>query len=406
MALIMTLFVVFTLGMMIFAFAFMMQGEASFAALNRNTSVALSLAEAGVQEAVYRLGSFGKGPGVSSFPNSLANSTQSPGSTGTVTFQAPLANNPQIFPVTSTATFGGTTRTVRLFEQAIYKPGSGNIVFGPQVTFGGNAHQITGDSYALTFITYQQFQKSPMCSSALVTPTNLLSPQVFAGTYVGAGSGPNQTAPCGDTNAGTQYNSECATALNEVAPTPCPGGRLLVGGYTIPQNWHPMTPIGMGSFDFTSAAAWINSNPGLAASYGLSVTRAQQNAVDVPYNPASYSPTYWGSIPGSSNRVLLVNAQLPFCVNTGAGRDVKQPIPLYGGPCPAGYNLYGPPATGQADRYLDWGLVQDDLSRTIPQTFFQTPACTAPRSSGQPKRDPLHPVGARDRRPRAGLRPK
>ena len=117
------------------------------------------------------------------------------------------------------------------------------------------------------------------------------------------------------------------------------------------------------------------------------VAHAQQNALDVPYFPAgTYIPSYWsgaGSIPLSANKVLLINAQLPFCVAApgNPAKDVKQGT--YGTACPAGYNPpganpYGPPAAGQADRYLDWGLVQDDLSRTAPQTFFQAPACTAP----------------------------
>ncbi len=379
MALITTLFIVFLLGMMLFAFVFMMQSEAGFAGLNRNSTVSLGLAEAGLQEAVQRLTMFGRGPGVSSFPNSLANSAQAPGSTGTVTFQAALQSNPQLFPITSTATFGGTTRTVRLIEQMLFKPGNGNVVFGPQVTFSGNAHQITGDSYALTNVSFQQYQKAPQCSTG-ATATNLLSPQVFAGTWVGAGSGPSQSTPCGDTNAGTQYNTECTSAANEVAPTPCPGGRLSVGGYTLPQNWHPNTPVGMSSADFTTAATWINANPVQASTYGLSLAHAQQNAVDVTYTQAAYTPSYWPTIPGSTNRVLLVNTQIPFCVAipSNPSKDVKQPIPLYNGSCPAGYNPYGPPAAGQANRYLDWGLVQDDLTRPAPQTFFQAPSCTAP----------------------------
>ncbi len=379
MALITTLFIVFLLGMMLFAFVFMMQSEAGFAGLNRNSTVSLGLAEAGLQEAVQRLAMFGRGPDVSSFPNSLANSAQAPGSTGTVTFQAALQSNPQLFPIMSTATFGGTTRTVRLIEQMLFKPGNGNIVFAPQVDFLGNAHQVTGDSYALTHVSFNQYQKAPQCSTGS-TATNLLAPQVFAGTWVGAGSGPNQATPCGDTNAGTPYNTECTSAANEVAPTPCPGGRLSVGGYTLPLNWHPNTPIGMTSADFAAAAAWINANPALAASYALSLAHAQQNAVDVTYTQAAYTPSYWPTIPGSTNRVLLVNAQIPFCVNSSTNM-VAQPIPLYGGICPAspaGYNPYGPPAAGQANRYLDWGLVQDDLTRSAPQTFFQAPSCTAP----------------------------
>ncbi len=385
MALITALFIVFVLGMMLFAFVFMMQSEAGFAGLSRNSTVSLGLAEAGLQEAVKRLAMFGRGPLASSFSNSLANSAQAPGSTGTVTFQSALQGNPQLFPVTSTATFGGTTRTVRLVEQMISKPGDGNIVFGPQVTFGGDAHQITGDSYAVTFISYQQFQKAPQCSTG-ASATNLLSPQVFAGTYVGAGSGPNLTTPCGDTNAGTRYDTECAlgSASNEVAPTPCPGGRQTAGGYTLPQNWHPNVPIGMSSADFTTAAVWINQYPGQALSYGLSLAHAQQNALDVSYTPAgTYTPSYWsgaGSIPLSANKVLLIKAQLSFCVAApgNPAKDVKPGST----PCPAGYNPpanpYGPNAPGSADRYLDWGLVQDDLTRPVPQTFFQAPSCTAP----------------------------
>lgn len=378
MALITALFVVFFLGMMLFSFVFMMQGEAGFASINRSSTLALHLAEAGAQEAIVRLNNFGVQPGTTKFVNSLAgsgNCASSP-TVNCVAYQQVFQNNPAIFPILSTATYGGTLRAVRVLVQVNYKTGLGNVIYGTQVSYQGDSSPITGDTYAQGSILLSQFEQTPMCVAG-ATATNLLSPQVLAGATIGVtGQGANVSPPCGGpANVTGTYKYECAnSSMTEVAPTPCPGGRAVVGGYTLPVWWHPMTPIGMTSTDFTAAATWINANPATAASYGLSVARAQQNAVDVAYSPVNYTPSYWSTIPGSMGKVLLVNAQQPFCVNASTGQ-VQLPNPPVTGTCGAGFTFYGSSTSGQPTRFLDWNLVQDDLTRATASTFYQAPTC-------------------------------
>ncbi len=386
MALITTAFVVFAVGMMLFGFIFLNQSEVSFAAFNRNGTQALGLAEAGIQEAINRLNTFGTtlgstpsgspcpGTAFNAFTNSLASSTS--GGAGTVTYQLALQSNSAVFPIMSCATFAGVQRVVRIFERATYTAGFGNVIFGPQVAFSGDASPSTGDAYAQQNVSFAQYQKSPLCASG-ATAANLVSPQVMAGTTVAAGSGPNQTPPCGSpTNAGS-YNTECASgSTTEVAPTPCPGGgRAVNGGNTIPVNWHPMTPIGMSSTDFNTVVSQCYAG-GCAVTGGtVTIQQATQNAVGVPYSlyaPASYTPAYW-SAPATSptnGKVELAVATAPFCL-LASPASIQSPS---GGTCSSGYTYYG--VSGATTRYLDWGLVSDDLSRSIAQTFFQAPTCS------------------------------
>ncbi len=385
MALITALFVVFFLGMMLFSFVFMMQSEAGFASLNRSSTLALHLAEAGAQEAIERLNNFGAQPGATKFVNSLAASGNcaSVPPVNCVAYQQVFQSNPAIFPVLSTATYGGTQRAVRLLVQVNYKTGLGNVIYGTQVSYQGDSSPITGDTYALGSIALSQFEQTPMCSAG-ATATNLVSPQILAGATIGVtGNGANVNPPCGGpANVTGTYKYECAnSSMVEVPPTPCPGGRAVVGGYTLPVWWHPMTPVGMTSTDFAAAATWINANPGLAASYGLSLAHAQQNAVDVAYSPVSYTPSYWSTIPGAMGKVLLVNAQQPFCVKASTGQVVL-PSPAGSLGCPAGFTAYGSTTAGQPTRFLDWGLVQDDLTRATAQTFYQAPTCATCNAGG------------------------
>ena len=106
-ALISTVFIMMLVGMLLLAFAVETQGDLGFGTMNRNSMVAMDLAEAGAQEALSRLAAFGYTAGVTaaSFNNSLAAST--PGATGTVTFEAVEQTNTNLLPVLSTATFGG-----------------------------------------------------------------------------------------------------------------------------------------------------------------------------------------------------------------------------------------------------------------------------------------------------------
>jgi Tfp pilus assembly protein PilX len=386
MAFITVLYVVFTVGLMLFAFLFLSQNEVGFAAYNRNSTMALGLAEAGAQEAIDRLNQFGAIPGPTTtspsspcpvlssaspntFRNSLATSAAAPGASGTVTYQFTLQGNQAVFPILSCATFGGAQRSVRVFEQTTYKPGLGSVIFGPQVTFQGNAQPITGDTYAQTSILFQQYSKSPQPASG-ATATNLISPQVLGGTTIGVHAG----------GPGT-YTFECAdSSLTEVAPTTCGGsGRSS----NLPVNWHPMIPIGMAATDFNAVVQWIAANPSAARNLGLAAPAppATQNGVTVTYTPVSYTPPYW-SLSGYNGTVPLVVATQPFCVNAG-GRQVQQ---ASGNPpsCPAGWDYYGNWVGGQSytTRYLDWGLVSDDLSRAQARTFFQAPTCSTCNNGG------------------------
>ena len=387
-ALVTVAFVLFAVGMMLFGFVFINQNEASFAGVYRSNTMALGLAEAGIQEAIDRLNTYGRqanGGGVSSFPNSLAASAASPWSTGTVYFEQSLLSSPEIFPIRSSATFLGQKRTVRIFEQVMTKTGTGNIIFGPQMTFSGNAHDITGDGYSRTAIQFQQFQKSPPCAAG-ATATNLVGQQIMAGTAIGAGAGPAMASPCGgptNVNAAPYNTGECVADPNfsELPPTGCTttGGRQA----NLPFNWHPGTPQGMDQNDFN----FIINAPNGQLPLGVAVTPATQNGVAVTYTPASYTPPYWSLEPATNGRVMLVTAAAEFCVNRSVGLPVGLTNPaIPGQPCPLGYNKYGnynasiPPGVvgNNQTRYIDWGLVQDDLNKTVPQTFFQAPGCTAP----------------------------
>ncbi len=390
-ALITTLFIVFTLGMMLFAFGFMMQGEVGFASLNRNSTVALNLAEAGIQEAINRLNQSGGTPGTTTYANSLANSTASPGSSGTVTYQAALQSDSTIFPILSTATFTGVQRAVRIFEQAKFKTGLGNVTYGSSVICEGPCRDTTADVYQSTFIIADSYAGSPLCSAG-TTATNLLSPELLAGTGMRARPGTNVTPPCGSpVNAGT-YAYECASgSLIEVAPTPC--ARTVSGGFPAPFNWHPMTPVGMTSADFNTVVTQCppTTNPCTAA-LGITVSQATQSATGVTYTPkGTYTPSYWTTIPTTNTQVLLATASQPFCVRSSPV-SVVLPSPPVTGTCPAGYNRYtnynDPEITTalagipQYVRFVDWGLVQDDLSSGTAATFFQAPTCSTCNGGG------------------------
>ncbi len=395
MALITTAFVVFAVGMMLFGFIFLNQSEVSFAGFNRNSTQALGVAEAGIQEAIKRVSMFGVPPNTCT-QNNLASCPQFTASlgtpatngTGTVYYMAGVQNNPGIFPILSAATFAGVQRTVRILEQAVYKTGFGNAAFGPLVAFSGNSWDSTGDMYSMSSITYQQYQKSPPCASA-ATATNLISPQVIAGTTISSGSGPGVSEPCtGNSNKATgPFTTECADgSVTEVAPTACgsDGGRSGSGSNSLPPHWHPMVPAGMSSTDFTAFIVWITANPGPAAADGLAVVQATQGGTGVIYTPAgAYTPSYWSSTPSTNGKVMLVTASQPVCVKA-LTTSVQLPSPAITGACPAGYNYYGNQASGTANavRFLDWGLVSDDLGRSTATKFFQPPTCTACNSGG------------------------
>ncbi len=373
------LFIMFAAGMMLFGFVFLSQNEVGFAAFNRNSIQALGLAEAGAQEAVKRLAMFGSTPGVTAFANSLA--ARTPGGSGQVTVQPAFQSNPGVFPILSVATFAGTRRAVRILEQANFITGLGNVLSGPQVIYEGIGTDVPADTYSLTFIIVDAYRNSPLCSLG-TTATNLLPPELLAGTGMRARPDANITPPCGaPTNAGT-YAYECASgSLTEVAPTPCPGGgRAVSGGNPVPYNWHPMTPIGMSSADFTTV---VTQCPTGCSSLGLGVVQATQNGTGVTYtSKGTYTPSYWISVSSTNGKVMLITATQPFCVRAS---PVAAQLPS-GGSCPAGfdyYTNYNDPeittalgAITQTARFVDWGLVQDDLSRGTAQRFFQPPTCT------------------------------
>jgi hypothetical protein len=382
-ALIMVLFVMFSLGMMLFSFVFMMQNEARFAVVNRNSTQALGLAEAGTQEALNRLTMFGLNVGVTpSFTNSLASTF--PGSSATVTYQASVQGNPSLFPILSTATVAGAQRAVRIFVQAVYKPGMNRVIYGQKLLCEGNCAPVQSDMYSQTAILFDSsYQESQLCTPG-TTPTNLVAPEVMAGTTIGAANGPALTPPCGGPpydGAAMSFTTECASTspykMTEVAPTPCPGGgRAMSGADMVPYNWHPMTPIGMSSADFTTVVTAPSLPP------GISVVQATQNAVGVTYTPAgTYTPSYWTSKPTTNGQVLLITATQPFCV-TSTGLTL--PTPAVTGSCPPGSNYYGSQSAGapNATRFLDGGLVQDDLTRPTAQTFFQPPTCNTCKAGG------------------------
>src|ERR1051326_6568403 len=80
-ALITAVFFVFAIGMMLFGFQFMTRSESVFAGFNRNGTIAAGLAEAGLQEAQWRLAQFGGTPGATCYANSLVGSGTCPSST-------------------------------------------------------------------------------------------------------------------------------------------------------------------------------------------------------------------------------------------------------------------------------------------------------------------------------------
>ncbi len=390
-ALITALFIMFAVAMMLFGFSFFTQNEVGFATASRDSGEALALAEAGIQESLNRLSNLGAVPGSTVFKNSLVAGSASCSNPprNCVIYESPVASlsgqQVIVFPILSTATFGAgralATRWVRVFEQATLIQGFGRIVYGPQVTFQGDASPIQGDTYSQTSIFFASWAKSPQCASG-DSGTNLLQPQVMAGTYLylqGGGNNQNTQCPNGFQvhNGNPAYTAECTgSPQTEVAPTPCPGGSRAV-----PFNWHPLTPIGMAKDDFTALITWINANPSQASTWGLSSYQATQNNVGVTYTPnGTYTPSYWSSIPSTSGKVMVTAATQPFCVNPTSG-GVQLPSPPVTGTCPSGYHYYGsndPTYGPQKTRYLDWGLVADDLTRGSATTFFQAPSCAAP----------------------------
>jgi hypothetical protein len=383
-ALVTALLLLFALGMMLFGFMFINQNEGTFASINRSSTQALGLAEAGAQEAVARLGGLGTGPGsvitpgTTTFNNSLASSSSAqPGSSGTVYYQAAVAGNQWLFPALSTATYAGAQRNVRIFIRAVFRSGTGTILYGSQVIFNGDASLDTGDVYSSSSVTFASFKKSPLCATG-ATATNLAGVQVLAGSTIGAGAGPAPSSiPCGlppaNVNGGTFTGDECAsdTFRQEVAPTPC-ARATDIAGEAVPVNWHPQTPIGMSSADFTAV---MNASSLPAA---LDRKPAEQGGVNVGYTPLSYTPSYWSS-PTYSGKVMLITSTQPFCVNPTTG-TVSLTIPVITGICPIGSHYYGAQTSGlpNGTRYVDWNLIDDDLKRPIAQTFFQAPTCTAP----------------------------
>ncbi len=380
MALITTAFVVFAVGMMLFGFVFLNQSEVGFAAFNRNSTQALGLAEAGIQEAVKRVSMFGVPPNtcttnsLSACPQFTASlGTPTTNGTGTVYYMAGFQNNPGIFPILSAATFAGVQRTVRILEQAVYKTGFGNTVFGPLVAFSGNSWDSTGDMYSMSSISYQQYQKSPPCATA-ATATNLVSPQVVAGTTLSSGNGPGVTEPCtGNSNKATgPFSAECTDgSVTEVAPTACTthGGRSGSGNNSLPPHWHPMVPAGMGATDFTVViTVWNGNNTNLPAL--MQVNQATQGGTGVTYSPVTYTPSYWTGVPVTNGKAMVIYAPSPFCVKA----STNQVQASSGGACPSGFNYYGS-ATG-GTRFVDWSLVSDDLTRAAATKFFQPPTCS------------------------------
>ena len=361
-ALITALIMLTVLGLFLFGFQTMNQNELVFAGYSRNSTLAFDVAEAGIQEGIKRLNLFGANPGATCFVNSMTTGAACAGTTSnpnanTVVYQARLSSNAALFPILSLATSNGATRAVRVIEQAIYKTGFGNVIVGPQIVFQGNAQPITGDAYAKTSLQFQQSSKAPS-PGAGATATNLVSPQALAGTTISVqagGPGP--------------YTYECGNnSTTEVAPTSCTGdgGRAVDAGATVlPVNWHPMVPVAMATADFT---AIVNGCYSGCAALGVTIVRATQGP-DVTYTPVSYTPSYWTQ-PGANSKVLLAVIPQPICVIAGV-----LSLPSGSPPCGTGH-YYG--QTGSTMRFVDWGLITDDLTRGAAQTFFQSPSCTAP----------------------------
>jgi hypothetical protein len=394
-ALITVLFLLFLLSMILLAFDTATHAEMQFAMTSRNGMVAFNLAEAGVQEAMARLNTFGEVPGQASFTNSLAGTTGLAGSTGSVTFESTMQANPYNFPILSTASYAGSQRKLRVVMRASYQAGWGSIVFGPQMAASGDVSPTIGDLYSQSTIAFASYAESPLCSIGS-TDVNLEFPQVIAGTTITAGAGASVTSPCGgpSTVIGTA-TTECAmtspSSQTEVAPTPCPGGRSTVGGVPLPVNWHPMTPIAMPTADFTA----IVNTPALALQlFGITLTAATQNGTAVTYQPAgAYWPSYWTTVPWTTQQVVLIIAKQPFCVAPLLG--LALPTPAIIGTCLPGFDYYGSQAggTGQTTRYVDWGLVANDLTRMPAETFFEPSQCsTCPGNQNGIRYVPVYPT--------------
>jgi hypothetical protein len=373
MAFITTLFVLFAVGMMLIGFVYMTQNEAFLAGRSRNASIALGLAEAGIQEALARLRLFTIIPGSSSFTNSLAsNSPLSPASANRVQFQAPISYGGQklsIYPITSTATFGsavsgaGVQRIVRAYVLATFKPGASNVIFTPQANFNSNAVPVSGDSYTRGSILFQS-GNVPQCAAG-ASPTNLPSPQVFAGTTIQWNS---IQVGCGvTTSTSGTYTYECGTNTAEVAPTACPGGSPR--DPLLPYNMHPMVPIGMPQADFITVLKQAALPP------GITLVQAAQSGTGVTYpTPTGVGgyPATCGAVGVCANKVILINTASPnlqFCVNSSLNA-VTLP------PCVGGAKLYGDSTL--RTRFIDWGLIDADTASGAATTFFQAPMCTAP----------------------------
>jgi hypothetical protein len=167
--------------------------------------------------------------------------------------------------------------------------------------------------------------------------------------------------------------------MTEVAPTTCPvSGRAQIGGNTLPWNWHPTSPIAMASADFNLV---VTASSLLS---GISVVQATQNGAGVSYSSAgTYTPSYWTSTPSTNGKVMLIDATQPFCINRSAG-TVYLPSPVVTGSCNAGDIYYGNETNNQAvaTRFVDWGLVQDDLTRSTPTTFYDAATCSTCISGG------------------------
>lgn len=366
-ALITALIMLSVLSLFLFGFETLNRNELVFAGYSRESTLAFETAEAGIQESIKRLNLFGALPGTTCFVNSMTSGATCSGSTSspnanTVAYQAPLAIDRAVFPILSVGSVYGATRAVRIFMRALLKSGFGDTIIGPQVTFQGDASPIIGDTYSDTSVVFPSAAKSPAPGSG-ATASNLTGPQVMAGTTIDEGNGGTEVGP---------FITECQNGSpTEVAPTACTGqgGRAVDGrGNTIPVNWHPDTPLGMSQSDFT---AIVNQCYPACGPMGITVYAATQNTIGVTYTPVSYTPSYWSRT--GNNTVMVVNATSPFCVNGGG--TVVAPS---GGTCGSG--RYYAPNTSSAKpmRYVDWGLVSDDLTRGSATTFFQPPLCTAP----------------------------
>lgn len=372
-ALITALIMLSVMSMFLVGFQTLNRNELAFAGYSRESTLAFETAEGGIQEGIKRLNMFGAAPGTTCFVNSLVSgatcgsSTTSPNA-NTVVYQAPLAGDSAVFPILSLAATFGAPRAVRILMRAALKSGFGDTIVGPQVQFQGDSSPIVGDTYSDTSIVFASFAKSPAPGSG-ATATDLVGPEVMAGTSIDAGNGAGEVG---------SFTSECGNgSTSEVAPTACTGqgGRTVDGqGNTLPVNWHPSTPLGMSQADFTTLMNQCYSGcPG----FGVTVTRATQNGNGVTtYTPVSYTPSYW-NLSGASGKIFLAVLTQPVCV---IGSGLAQPG-VGASPCGSGH-YYGtssscttPPCTM---RYFDWGLVQDDLTRGAAQTFFQSPSCAAP----------------------------